>query len=71
MNSFTNLLSSMILATLLVAIAIFSIQNIQDVSVQFLTFRSITIPVGILLAFCAGVGIILGGLIPTLFARRK
>ena len=71
MNSFTNLLSSMILATLLVAIAIFSIQNIQDVSVQFLTFRSITIPVGILLAFCAGVGIILGGLIPTLFARRR
>ena len=71
MNSFTNLLSSLILATLVVAIAIFSIQNIQDVSVKFLTFESITIPVGIMLAFCAGVGMILGGLIPILFSTSR
>ncbi len=71
MNSFTNLLSSLILATLVIAIAIFSIQNIQDVSLKFLTFESITVPVGILLAFCSGIGMILGGLIPLLFSQRR
>jgi lipopolysaccharide assembly protein A len=71
MKSFTSLLSSLILAILLVAIAIFSIQNIQDVSLKFLTFESITIPVGVLLALCSAIGIILGALIPILFSRRR
>ncbi|NJK54902.1 MAG: DUF1049 domain-containing protein [Pleurocapsa sp. SU_5_0] len=71
MKSFTSLLSSLILAILVVAIAIFSIQNIQDVSLKFLTFESITIPVGVLLALCSAIGIILGALIPILFSRRK
>ena len=71
MKSFTSLLSSLILAILIVAIAIFSIQNIQDVSIKFLTFESITVPVGILLAFCSAIGIVLGGLIPMLFVRKK
>ena len=59
------------MAVLLVAIAIFSIQNIEDVSLKFLTFESIDIPVGILLAFASAVGIMLGALIPILFARKK
>lgn len=71
MKSFTSLLSSVILAVLVVAIAIFSIQNIQDVSLKFLTFESITIPVGVLLAFCSAIGIILGALIPILFSRKR
>jgi len=71
MKSFTSLLSSLILAIMLVAIAIFSIQNIQDVSLQFLTFKSINIPVGVLLAFCSAVGMVLGALLPILFSRRK
>jgi uncharacterized integral membrane protein len=71
MKSFTSLLSSLILAILVVAIAIFSIQNIQDVSLKFLTFESITVPVGVLLALCSAVGIILGSLIPILFSRRR
>ncbi|MEO1690061.1 MAG: lipopolysaccharide assembly protein LapA domain-containing protein [Cyanobacteria bacterium J06631_6] len=71
MKSFTSLLSSLILAIMLVAIAIFSIQNIQNVSLQFLTFRSIDIPVGVLLAFCSAVGMVLGALLPILFSRRK
>jgi uncharacterized integral membrane protein len=71
MKSFTSLLSSLILAILVVAIAIFSIQNIQDVSLKFLTFESITLPVGVLLALCSAIGIILGALIPILFSRRK
>jgi lipopolysaccharide assembly protein A len=71
MKSFTSLLSSLILGLLVVAIAIFSIQNIQDVSLSFLTFESITIPVGVLLAFCSAIGIILGALIPILFSRNR
>jgi len=71
MKSFTSLLSSLTMAVLLVAIAIFSIQNIEDVSLKFLTFESIDIPVGILLAFASAVGIMLGALIPILFARKK
>ena len=59
------------MALLLVAIAIFSIQNIEAVSLKFLTFSSIDIPVGVLLAFASAVGIILGALLPILFARRK
>ncbi|MEM6613381.1 MAG: lipopolysaccharide assembly protein LapA domain-containing protein [Cyanobacteria bacterium P01_C01_bin.72] len=71
MKSFTSLLSSLILALLLVAIAIFSIQNIQEVSLQFLTFQSINIPVGVLLAFCSAVGMVLGALLPILFSRKR
>ncbi|MEL7418432.1 MAG: DUF1049 domain-containing protein [Cyanobacteria bacterium J06555_3] len=70
MKSFTSLLSSLILAIMLVAIAIFSIQNIQDVSLQFLTF-TIDIPVDVLLAFCSAVGMILGALLPISFSRCK
>ncbi|MEL6495722.1 MAG: lipopolysaccharide assembly protein LapA domain-containing protein [Cyanobacteria bacterium J06623_7] len=71
MKFFTSLLSSLILAILIVAIAIFSIQNIQAVSLQFLTFKSIDIPVGILLALCSAVGIVLGALVPLLFSRPR
>jgi len=71
MNSFTNLLSSLILAISLVAIAIFSIQNVDDVSVKFLTLESITLPIGILLVFCIAMGMILGWLIPLLFSRKQ
>ena len=71
MKSFTSLLSSLILAISFVAIAIFSIQNIQDASIKFITFESITVPVGVLLAFCYALGMVLGALIPILFTRRK
>ena len=68
MKALAGLLSSLILATWIIAIAIFSIQNIQDVSVKFLTLESITVPIGVLLAFFSGIGLILGWLIPLLFA---
>ena len=71
MKSITRLLNSLIVAIFIVAIAIFSIQNIEDVSLKFLTFESITIPLGVLLAFFSGVGMILGWLIPLLFSRRR
>ena len=71
MKSFVRLLNSLVLAISVVAIAIFSIQNVQDVSLKFLTFESITVPIGVLLAFFSGVGMILGWLIPLLFSRRR
>ncbi|MEM7757712.1 MAG: LapA family protein [Cyanobacteria bacterium P01_A01_bin.40] len=71
MNSFTNFLSSLILALLTVAIAIFSIQNVEDVSIKFLNFESITLPIGVMLIFCSGIGVILGWFIPLLFTRNR
>jgi uncharacterized membrane protein YciS (DUF1049 family) len=70
MKAFVNLLNSLLLAVWIVAIAIFSIQNIQAVSLKFLMFESITVPVGVLLAFFSGIGMILGWFIPLLLARQ-
>ncbi|MFE1748086.1 lipopolysaccharide assembly protein LapA domain-containing protein [Coleofasciculus sp. H7-2] len=64
MKAFTNLLTSLILASSVAAIAIFSIQNITPVSVKFLTFQSIRMPVGVVLAFSAGAGAIGSALVP-------
>ncbi|MGL5793900.1 MAG: lipopolysaccharide assembly protein LapA domain-containing protein [Waterburya sp.] len=70
MKAFVNLLNSLLLAVWVIAIAIFSIQNIQAVSLKFLIFESITVPVGVLLAFFSGIGMILGWFIPLLLARQ-
>ncbi|WP_414574691.1 DUF1049 domain-containing protein [Anabaena sp. CCY 9402-a] len=58
MKSFANLLISLIVAIWVIAIAILSVQNFEPVSLKFLTFQSIKIPVGIVLAFSAGVGLV-------------
>ena len=71
MKVIANLLSSLIMAAWIGAIAIFSIQNIQDVYLQFIVFESIKFPVGVLLAFCAGAGTILGSLLPLLWQKRR
>ena len=71
MKFIANLISSLIMAGLIGAIAIFSIQNIQPVSLQFFDFQSIQLPVGVLLAFCLGIGMILGSLISASFSPRK
>ena len=58
MKTFANLLTSIVVAFWVVAIAILSVQNASPVILKFLTFQSIQIPVGLVLAFSAGVGII-------------
>ena len=58
MKSLANLLTSLIVASWVVAIAILSVQNATPVSLRFLTFQSIELPVGLVLAFSAGLGII-------------
>ncbi|MGF1541233.1 MAG: lipopolysaccharide assembly protein LapA domain-containing protein [Pleurocapsa sp.] len=65
------MISSILMAAWIVAIAIFSIQNIQDVSLKFLMFESINFPLGVLLALCGAAGIILGSLLPLLWQKRR
>ena len=71
MKFIANLISSLIMASLIGAIAIFSIQNIQPVALQFFGLKSIQFPIGVLLAFCLGVGMILGSLISASFSTKK
>lgn len=71
MKALAGLLNALLLGTWITAIAIFSIQNIQNVSVKFLIFESITVPVGVLLAFCSSLGVILGWLLFLLFSRTR
>jgi hypothetical protein len=52
------LLASLILTAWLVAIAIISVQNFAPVSFEFLLFKSVEIPFGIVLAFSVGLGIV-------------
>lgn len=70
-KSLTNLITAIIIALWLGAIAIFSIQNITEISLKFLLFESIKLPVGVLLSFCVGGGIILGSLLPLLWKSSK
>ena len=71
MKAIAGLLNTLIFGGWIIAIAIFSIQNIQGVSLKFIVFESITVPVGVLLAFCSAIGLILGWLLPLLFSRRR
>ena len=67
MKTIANFLTSLILAGWIGAIAILSIQNFTPVSVKFLAFESIQLPIGIVLAFSAGIGLIGGALVPALW----
>ncbi|MDJ0728397.1 MAG: LapA family protein [Crocosphaera sp.] len=77
MLSLLQLLKNVIVAVLIAfwigAIAIFSIQNITPVSLKFLLWESIKLPIGVLLSFCLGGGFLIGSLLPFLLkpAKRK
>ena len=71
LKTVTNLIIALLIAFWLGAIAIFSIQNITAVSLKFLFWQSIQLPVGVLLAFCVGLGLILGTLLPLLLPRSR
>ena len=70
MKIFTNFISSLTIAGWLIAIAIFSIQNIQNVSLKFLVWQSIQFPIGVLLALCVSIGFLIGSLLPVLWQKR-
>ncbi|GAB1540675.1 hypothetical protein NUACC21_33440 [Scytonema sp. NUACC21] len=58
MKTFANLLIAIVVAVWVIGIAILSVQNAELVSLRFFTFRSIQIPVGVVLAFCAAIGMV-------------
>ncbi|MBD2088540.1 DUF1049 domain-containing protein [Microcoleus sp. FACHB-1515] len=53
-----NFLTALILGAWVCAIALISVQNATPVSLRFLTFQSVAIPVGVVLAFCATLGMV-------------
>lgn len=58
MKALAVLLTSLLLTGWISAIAILAIQNFSPVSLRFLGFQSINIPVGLVLAFSVGIGIL-------------
>jgi putative membrane protein len=71
MKTLTNGLSSIIIAAWAIAIAVFSVQNYTLISLNFLTFTSVPIPLGVLLAFCFAGGMVFGGIAPAFLRRGK
>ncbi len=69
MQTFAQMVIALVMATWIALITIFAVQNVTPVSLTFLMFESIQLPVGVLLSFCLSGGLILGSLFP-LFARR-
>ena len=53
-----SLLISLLIAIWIAGIGILSVQNATLVSLQFLTLRSIQLPIGMVLAFSAVVGLV-------------
>lgn len=71
MKTTVNLLLSIIVALWIMAIAIVSVQNATPISLRFLTFKSIQIPLGLLLTFFVAFGIIATSLLKPLWAKSN
>ncbi|MEO1294244.1 MAG: hypothetical protein AAFW75_00280 [Cyanobacteria bacterium J06636_16] len=65
-----KLLLAPLTAIWIVAIAILSVQNATPISVQFLAFRSVQLPFGVVLSFCVAGGMLITALLLALFGRR-
>lgn len=59
LQTLNTLLTALIVSAWVVAIALISIQNVTPVSLRFLIFRTVEIPFGLVLAFCAAGGMVL------------
>jgi uncharacterized integral membrane protein len=71
MKILSNVIISVIIAGWMITLSVFSIQNITEVSLKVLIFESIKLPVGVLLSFCVGGGLILGAIAPILFLKPQ
>lgn len=63
MNFIANLLTSLVVASWVLAIAVLSLKNVTPVSLKFLTYQSIQLPFFLVLAFSASLGMIVMSLI--------
>lgn len=71
MKTTVNLLLSVIVALWIMAIAIVSVQNATRVSLRFITFESIQVPVGLVLAFCVAIGMIATTIVQPLLIKSN
>ena len=71
MQKLSNLLIGIIFTIFLIIFAVFSIQNITQISVKFFLLESIKLPLGILLCISFGFGIIFGSFLPLLSSSKK
>ncbi|NJL84778.1 MAG: DUF1049 domain-containing protein [Leptolyngbyaceae cyanobacterium SM1_1_3] len=62
-----RLSAAVILAIWISAVAVIAAQNGAPISLRFLTFRSVELPLGIALAFCVAGGLIVTALLLSLF----
>lgn len=67
MKTIANLLTSVVLAGWIAAIAILSVQNATLISLKFFTYQSIQIPLGVMLGFCAAIGLLAGAIAPIIW----
>lgn len=67
MRTFANLLTTIVIASWVLAIAVLSLRNVTPVSLRFLTYQSIQLPFFLVLAFCAVLGMIFMALIQLLW----
>lgn len=58
MKTLPILLISLIAATWIGAIAVLSVQNFTPIALNLLAFQSVEIPLGLVLAFSVGIGMI-------------
>lgn len=66
-----KLLPMLICAVWVVAIAILSVQNATPIAVRFLVFRSVELPLGVILSFGVAGGITITALLLVLLNPRK
>ncbi len=67
MKVITPILTSLIVALFASAIAILSVQNATLISLKFVGFQSIQLPIGLILAFSFAVGVIIAALLQPIF----
>ena len=71
MNITKQFLINLIISFWLILISVFSIQNIQPISLKFFIFESISIPSGVLLSMIIALGFMLGAFIPIFFGNNN
>lgn len=69
MKIISPILTGLILAIVISAIAIISVQNATPISIQFLTFQSVKIPVGVVLAFSVAIGLVFTSILIPIWQR--
>ncbi len=67
MNVILPLLINLLLAIWIGVVAMISVQNATPVALKFIVFESIQMPVGVVLALSAILGIVLGSLVRPLW----